>query len=719
MNHLRAAGVAVPLGGIVLAAAAGAWSLTPGPAPLPAARPDSIEPAGYRTFGGCQPLLDYLRSSARPLVGPYGLQGGAAGGRAVRLPTGGSAGWAGGDGVTSEAVRAAASGAAASAPLPAAAAPAAPASGTGTNVQVAGVDEADVSKRAGDLFLTVAGRVQGLTVLRPAGRTASVAGRLDLGWRPSELVVDGKTVLLLGPTPEPAAQAPSGTPIPRRTRIAEVNVDDPVRPRLVRTLDIDGSSVGARLADGVLRLAVSAAPDRLPFVVPRLQGPLDGAKIAKAEAAALTHNRGVVAASRIDQWLPRYTVTASGGAATSGSLLSCDDVGVPDRFSGLGTVALLTFDLHTGGVSRWRSGGVVAGGATLYSTGDHTYAATSAWRSPVPVVPPRTTDGRPSSSPAMIAAPPAGTQIHAFSTTARGVHYLGSGQVDGRLLDQYALDEYQGRLRVATTTEPAWGGEQPFAASAVPAVPAVQSPEPAGTRDEGGAVSSTPRHSPTRRASSNAISVLQLRGGRLVRVGYVGGLGAGELIRGVRFAGPLDYVVTFRRTDPLYTLDLSNPTHPTVAGDLTLLGYSAYLHPIDAGRLLGVGQDATGEGAVQGVQLSLFDVVDPSHPRLLDRVRLPGSWAGTEADPHAFTYAGGLALVPVGTGVLAVRVDRNRLGTPAVLQLDGDGSPELDASAVRTFVDSSTLWTIAPGPGRAVLAVHDAATLTRLSAVSF
>ena len=201
----------------------------------------------------------------------------------------------------------------------------------------------------------------------------------------------------------------------------------------------------------------------------------------------------------------------------------------------------------------------------------------------------------------------------------------------------------------------------------------------------------------------------------------VAGGGAGrETIRAVRFAGPVGYVVTFRRTDPLYTLDLSDPAHPVVAGQLTLLGYSAYLHPLGNGLLLGVGQDASGDGVTRGVLVSLFDVADPAHPRLLDRVTVPGSWAGTEVDPHAFAYAGGLALVPVGTGVLALRVEQNRLGTPSVLQLDRAGGLEgLDAGSIRTFVDGPTVWTVAPGPGRAVLAAHDAASLRWLFALTF
>jgi hypothetical protein len=104
----------------------------------------------------------------------------------------------------------------------------------------------------------------------------------------------------------------------------------------------------------------------------------------------------------------------------------------------------------------------------------------------------------------------------------------------------------------------------------------------------------------------------------------------------------------------------------------------------------------------------------------VDRVAVPGSWAGTEIDPHAFTYAAGLALVPLGSGVLSVRIAPDGLGTPSVLQLDRSGRVAgLDAASVRTFVDSGTLWTVAPGVDGAVLAAHDAGTLTWLSALWF
>jgi uncharacterized secreted protein with C-terminal beta-propeller domain len=260
--------------------------------------------------------------------------------------------------------------------------------------------------------------------------------------------------------------------------------------------------------------------------------------------------------------------------------------------------------------------------------------------------------------------------------------YVASGTVPGYLLGQFALDEYQGDLRVATTLE------------------AVRAPTEMQSR----------------------VSVLALRGDRLVGVGEVGGLGRGETIRAVRFIGPLGYVVTFRQTDPLYVVDLSRPESPAVAGELKLPGYSAYLHPIGDGLLLGLGQNADADGRQLGLQLSLFDVTDPAHPRRLDRVALPGGYSDVEADHHAFTYAGGLALAPYNhtdvdggydSGVLAVRVHDDRLAAPVTLRAD-DAAP-LDGAPMRTLVVDGFVYTVTS----AGVAVHDAGTLERVGFTPF
>lgn len=195
--------------------------------------------------------------------------------------------------------------------------------------------------------------------------------------------------------------------------------------------------------------------------------------------------------------------------------------------------------------------------------------------------------------------PPEQTQIFRFDITADSTpRYVASGTVPGRLLNQYSLSEYDGYLRVATTSN--------------------------GTGD------GTPAN-----ASS---AVYELRADSLARVGAVGGLGQGQRIYSVRFLGPLGYVVTFRQMDPLYTLDLSDPRAPRVAGDLEINGYSSYLHPGATDRLVGIGEDADANGRTQGLQVSLFDVSDPASPQRLAHWVRPATASAAEADPHAFLY---------------------------------------------------------------------------------
>jgi uncharacterized secreted protein with C-terminal beta-propeller domain len=201
--------------------------------------------------------------------------------------------------------------------------------------------------------------------------------------------------------------------------------------------------------------------------------------------------------------------------------------------------------------------------------------------------------------------------VHQFDIESDdAAHYVASGEVPGYLLSQWAMSEHEGHLRVASTE---WGFSD---------------------------------------LSESYVTVLQPAGQQLAQVGRVGGLGRGEQIYAVRFIADTGYVVTFRQTDPLYTVDLRDPTAPAVVGELKIEGYSAYLHPVGEGLLLGVGRDATPEGQVMGTQVSLFDVSDPAQPTALYQTAL-GDWGSSEVeyDHHAFLWWGPekLAVFPVQT----------------------------------------------------------------------
>jgi uncharacterized secreted protein with C-terminal beta-propeller domain len=165
----------------------------------------------------------------------------------------------------------------------------------------------------------------------------------------------------------------------------------------------------------------------------------------------------------------------------------------------------------------------------------------------------------------------------------------------------------------------------------------------------------------------------------------------------VRFIGDRGYVVTFRQTDPLYTLDLADPAHPAVRGELKILGFSSYLHPVGEHELLGVGQAATPEGRQQGTQLSLFDVADPAAPRLLQSRALGVSTSSeVEFDHHAFLWWAPkrLAVVPVFDGesgqpaqAFGFHVDRDA-------GINVAGSTSEGADVLRTLVIAGRLFTL-------------------------
>jgi hypothetical protein len=194
--------------------------------------------------------------------------------------------------------------------------------------------------------------------------------------------------------------------------------------------------------------------------------------------------------------------------------------------------------------------------------------------------------------------------------------YVASGEVPGYLLNQFSLSEAGGYLRVASTSRPIWWGPEPPTA-----------------------------------LSQSYVTVLQPQNGVLVPVGQVSGLGQGEQIYSVRFDGNTGYVVTYQQVDPLYTIDLSDPTAPKVVGQLDLQGYSAYLHPLGGGLLLGVGQDvSTTNNEPSGAMIELFDVSNPASPQLLAKTSLgAGSSSQVTYDHHAFLWWPGtnLAVLPV------------------------------------------------------------------------
>src|SRR5262249_55453869 len=488
---------------------------------------------------------------------------------------------------------------------------------SGTNVQEQGVDEPDLVKTDGStLFAAVGGRVEAVDVTQPKPKlldTLQVPG----GWSQDLLLVGDRLLVLTRGgywfEPLPAMTAAIMPIRPSSSTITEVDVSNPRALRVVSTLTLDGSYVDARLVGTSARVVVSSQiPTALQFVRPADSTP-------QAQSAALDQNRAVVARSRVAAWLPSFSIRRAGGHVTPARpLVQCRNVERPRQFSGLGMLTVLTIDVAEG-LAPVDSVGVMTDARIVYASTDNLYLATERWAArPLPANP-------------TVAPTDPTTEVHRFDISDPDrTRYRGSGQVSGYLLDQWSLSEYGGALRVVTTDTPAWWDER--------------GPDKA----------------------SSSVTTLDLGPSGLTPIARLAGLGQGERVYAVRFAGPTGYVVTFKQIDPLFTLDLADPAKPRVLGELELPGYSAYLHPLAGNLLLGVGQDVA-DNRPTGTQLSLFDVGDLRHPQRLSHASLGAGWSEAEADHHAFLFwqPSNLLVVPFATQAVGYRVTRS----PAIARL--------------------------------------------------
>jgi hypothetical protein len=537
-----------------------------------------------------------------------------------------------------------------------------------TNVQEAGVDEPDWVKASGTtLFVARDGKLRAIDA---SGETPRELGAIELPGFSQDLLVRGDRALVIstiGYAPVAfAAQVPGVAPSRwlGRTRLLEVDVGDPARMKVLRELDVEGAFLDGRLTGATARVIVRTEPRGLE--IPEVA--------AGAPAGELRRDwRRSVRRTRTRAWLPSAVMRdRRKGTARRRALVRCRQVRRTQSFSGLGTMTVLTIDMSGSRpvLPAVDADALMTDGDTVYASQDRLYVASQRWLAP-------------DASRAEILDESA-TGLHAFSTEQAGeTGYVGSGEVPGYLLNQWSLSESKGTLRAATTSMPPWN--------------------------------STAR-------SESAVRTLQERDGRLVQVGAVGGLGKGERIYAVRYIGDTGFVVTFRQVDPLYTLDLSDPAKPRLVGELKVPGYSAYLHPLGDGLLLGVGQDATAEGRRTGVQLSLFDVSDLANPRRLDQFGL-GETSSTpvEYDHHAFLWWAPtrLAVIPASryaeadpfAGAVGFRIDRaggiaevGRMSHPAFARYGGGIAYERSVvvgSRLLLLSDAGVLATslAAPGPG--------------------
>jgi uncharacterized secreted protein with C-terminal beta-propeller domain len=524
-----------------------------------------------------------------------------------------------------------------------------------TNTQVDGVDEADRVKTDGEHVYVMSDKDFVVVKSWPAAQTDEL-GRVRLRTYPQSFFLDGNKAIVLGSanlydvssdaprpdngnngeTPRPTEPADSGSSnggasadaaetdaakpegdsewggyygYRQVSTVTVIDLTDKTNPRVVKEYFFDGYSLDSRKIGGKVYLAqnsyiyfnnLSYWPSDLNWYGGEQDRPSADAVNAAFDALRAS-NVANIRARPLDEWLPRVWTSTNGGdvAFASGEQVGrCADVHVPSVYSGQGLLSLISLDVASGDTA---SSTIQGTWGTVYASLDAIYVGSTNydffwwWMGSDEV-------------------PPIKTHIHKFAFDTTGnARYSASGEVLGYAINQFAFDEFDGHLRVATTDGFGWWNNE---------------------------------------ETESRVTVLRQEDTRLVQTGVVTGLGVGERIFSVRFIGDQGYVVTFRQVDPLYVIDLSNPAAPTVAGELKIPGFSSYIHPLEPGYLLTAGRDGDDEGNVGGVKIEIFDVRNPAQPKSVKTAVIGdgwNTWSDVLWDHKAFSYfaARNLLAIPV------------------------------------------------------------------------
>lgn len=478
-------------------------------------------------------------------------------------------------------------------------------SASGTNNQVAGVDEADIVKTDGKyVYFAANGALRIALAMNP--RMVSVT---KLNGVARELFVEGDRAVVYTANGNGSqarrctygydcAFGGDGT----ITKVSVFDISDRTAPKVTREIELSGSLIAARRIGNAIHTVVADNDDSQVPAYATWPADMDTCGVPEATvrakfAALKAENEKVIRARR----------SAFPSLTEQGKTQPICNILRPPIRDGQAFTSVVSFDLTddksapTTATLQSRPGAVFASGSALYVSVVHRKANTGAlegkrWYSFY--------------SPSVDEV----SEIHKFriGATPTATKYVGSGTVPGHVLNQFSMDEWYGYLRVATTK-----GRVPD--------PNVES----------------------------ALSILaETESGSLARIGAIEKIAPGEDIRSVRFDDDRGYVVTFKKTDPLFVMDLFEPAKPRILGELKIPGFSTYMHRIDQEHLLSIGFDANDHGSFayfDGVILQLFDVKNPTDPRLLHKEKIGSRGSSSEAatDHLAFNYLAGEGLLAI------------------------------------------------------------------------
>jgi len=416
------------------------------------------------------------------------------------------------------------------------------------------------------------------------------------------------------------------------TKITVLDLTNRSSPQITRELYIEGDYQTARESEGTVRMVSYGWMDIyglkawLDFSDYNSYWELDFDSSKKEQIwmevmnETIEYNDEIIDQTPLDDLLPRIYEKSGDNITThkytESGAGNCQNFAAASDNTGQGITSIMTLDLLEENFS-FNADHILSNWATVYASGNVMIMAESAWDSWW-----FWGDNEIENNEM--------TNLHVFDISNPGqTDYIASGRINGTIQDQFSLSEYNGNIRVCSTTGQ-WGRWW------------MDNPEPM--------------------VSHVFVLALNSDETNYEVVGHVGGIAEDEQIWSARFMGDKAYIVTFRNIDPLWTIDLSEPTDPRVIGELEIPGVSTYIHPMGDNHLLTIGIAGDEDGLDWGVtQISIFDVSDFSNPKLASSLQLnPASsedngWSYSYSEAtyehKAFQYweADGLLAIPMST----------------------------------------------------------------------
>ncbi len=423
-----------------------------------------------------------------------------------------------------------------------------------TNIQVEGVDEADVIKNDGEfIYMISTSTVRIIKAVPPTEMTQVAKVELsDKNFTPSEMYVAGNKLVVVGSTYNSGdGEAEESYYGGSRAKVFVLDMTDKSNLKEERSVEFDGYNISSRRIGKLVYLVVNNSPSY------RLLGEGDsGQKV-----------------------VPLYNDSTVGKEEP---VCGCSDIRFLPKYNEPNFLVVASINIEDPSAPVQKET-VMGSGNTVYSSLESLYVATTQYDAPEAEI-------------FNIWTPPTNganekTVFFRFDVKDGNAIYKNQGSVKGHLLNQFSMDESGNYFRVATTIGEVWDSVKP---------------------------------------SKNNLFILDRENLNSV-VGKVENIAPGEKIYSVRFMGKRAYMVTFKKVDPFFVIDVADPANPKILGALKIPGYSDYLHPYDENHIIGFGKDAVDPKSVeeewpgrdfdfawyQGMKIALFDVTDPTNPTMM------------------------------------------------------------------------------------------------------